>query len=92
MNPIEMAFSKVKAWLQRHGAQPEYAADPRFALKSAIASVTSDDACGYMNHCGFPCSKVPIIEQWISFSPSSKSVSDELGDELGDLRPICPIS
>ena len=68
MNPIEMAFSKVKAWLMRHGAEPEFAADPRFALSCALASVTPDDACGYMKHSGFPCFKEQLPGSWVSLS------------------------
>jgi len=71
MNPIEMAFSKVKSWLERHGDEPQYKADPRYALRCALESVNADDACGYFSHCGYPCFKLPFTDTWVASSPSS---------------------
>jgi hypothetical protein len=71
MNPIEMAFSKVKAWLERHGTAPEFTSDPRFALKCALESIAQDDACGYFHHCGFPCHRLPLIGTGVSSSPAA---------------------
>ena len=50
MNPIELAFSKVKAWLEREREQCE--GNPRLALARALSSVTTDDAVGYFRHDG----------------------------------------
>jgi hypothetical protein len=51
LNPIELAFSKVKAWLQRHRSL--CARDPYLAMKTAMESVTAEDARGYFRKCGY---------------------------------------
>ena len=53
LSPIELAFSKLKAYLRRKGARD------REALESAIGQgvelITPQDALGYFRHCGYPC-------------------------------------
>ena len=52
LSPIELAFSKFKAYLRRIGARE------REALENAIGQcaelITSQDALGYFKHCGYP--------------------------------------
>lgn len=50
-NPIELAFSKIKAYLRRVGVQTQEALEA--ALTAAIDLVTAADAAGYFRHCGF---------------------------------------
>ena len=51
LNPIEEAFSKAKLWLERHrGLAQRY---PRWALGTALMSVSHTDAAGYMRHAGY---------------------------------------
>ncbi|HEX2914672.1 MAG TPA: transposase, partial [Chloroflexia bacterium] len=51
LSPIELAFSKFKAYLRRIGARD------REALESAIGQcaelITKQDALGYFKHCGY---------------------------------------
>ncbi len=51
-NPIEHAWSKLKALLRKAGARTL----PRLrrALRWALLEITSNDAHGYFSHCGFP--------------------------------------
>jgi transposase len=51
LNPIEMAFSKIKAYLRRVGTDTEEALVD--ALTAAIDLVTAADARGYFRHCGY---------------------------------------
>jgi transposase len=53
-NPIELAFSKVKAYLRRVGARTQEHLEA--ALGAAIDLITPDDARGYFRHCGFTVS------------------------------------
>jgi transposase len=52
LSPIELAFSKLKAYLRRIGARN------REGLESAIGQgvelITPQDALGYFRHCGYP--------------------------------------
>lgn len=50
-NPIEMAFSKIKAYLRRIGARTQEALEA--AMGEAIDCITPHDAAGYFRHCGF---------------------------------------
>jgi len=50
-NPIELAFSKVKAHLRRIGVRTQEALDA--AIGEAIDLITPNDAIGYFRHCGF---------------------------------------
>ncbi|GAC1530030.1 MAG: hypothetical protein NVS2B16_37120 [Chloroflexota bacterium] len=50
-NPIELAFSKIKAHLRRVGVRTQEALEA--AIGEAIDLVTPSDAMGYFRHCGF---------------------------------------
>jgi transposase len=50
-NPIEEAFSKVKAFLRRARARTEDAL--RTATWAALASITHADIIGWFSHCGY---------------------------------------
>lgn len=50
-NPIELAFSKIKAYLRRVGVQTQEALEA--ALADAIDLITAEDASSYFRHCGF---------------------------------------
>lgn len=50
-NPIELALSKVKAYLRRVGARTQEELEA--ALGVAIDLISSADARGYFRHCGF---------------------------------------
>ena len=52
-NPIEEAFSAIKAWLRRHEAQFDAPEKLPWMIHSAIASVTSRDAFGWFDDCGY---------------------------------------
>lgn len=54
--PIEKAFSKTKALLERlHRTDRDYVyAWPERALRNALMAVTADDARGYFRSCGWP--------------------------------------
>ena len=51
LNPIELAFSKVKAYLERERGLCE--GNPRLALARALSSVSADDAVGYFRNDGY---------------------------------------
>ena len=53
-NPIELAFSKIKAHLRRVGVRTQEALET--AIGEAIDLVTPSDATGYFRHCGFTSS------------------------------------
>jgi transposase len=53
-NPIELAFSKIKAYLRRLEARTQEALEA--ALAAAIDLITPQDARGYFRHCGFTAS------------------------------------
>jgi hypothetical protein len=54
-NPIEHAWSKLKALLRKVGART--LRKLRNALRWALLEISSNDALGYFSHCGFrvPC-------------------------------------
>jgi len=51
LNPIEEAFSKVKALLRRAGARAREALVE--AIGRALGAVTAQDARGFFKHCGY---------------------------------------
>ena len=51
LNPIEEAFSKLKAHLRRAAARTREALLD--AIATALARVTASDAEGYFAHCGY---------------------------------------
>ena len=50
-NPIEQAFSKIKAYLRRVGARTKESLEA--AIGEAINLVSTSDATGYFHHCGY---------------------------------------
>ena len=57
-NPIELAFSKIKAHVRRHGnitwgEEGIDSTDVYTFLYEAAFSVTPDDAAGWYHHCGY---------------------------------------
>ena len=54
-NPIEEAFSKVKAFLRT--AAPRTPEDHQAAIWAALRSITPDDADGWFVHAGYPGSR-----------------------------------
>ncbi|KAI0342123.1 hypothetical protein BDW22DRAFT_1331324 [Trametopsis cervina] len=59
-NPIELAFSKIKAFVKRDGTlireDPHHHADDAYAylhLINAAYSITANDSEGYFHHCGY---------------------------------------
>jgi transposase len=52
LNPIELAFAKVKTHLRRAAARERPALET--AIREAIDAVTAADARGFFAHCGFP--------------------------------------
>jgi transposase len=57
LNPIEEAFSKVKGLLQRAGARTREALIE--AMGQALDAVTSRDAQGFLEHCGYRSAAQP---------------------------------
>ena len=51
LNPIEQAFSKVKALLRKTAARTREALVE--AMGAALSSVTARDAAGWFSHCGY---------------------------------------
>jgi len=51
LSPIELAFSKIKAWLRKAGARTREALEA--AIAEALDRITTADALAYFNHCGF---------------------------------------
>lgn len=56
-SPIELAFSKVKAYLRSAKARTREALEE--AIAHALASVTVADARAFFAHCGYPLWTVP---------------------------------
>ena len=50
-NPIEHAFSKLKALLRKAAARTTEALDA--AINDALAAITAADAAGWFAHCGY---------------------------------------
>jgi transposase len=57
LNPIEPAWSKLKALLRAAGARTTEALHA--ALAGVVDAITPDDACGYFRHCGYGRSAQP---------------------------------
>ena len=54
LNPIEEAFSKIKAFLRRHRLQLTREGDGMiFELSEVMKVITGDDALGYFIHGGY---------------------------------------
>jgi len=51
LNPIEMAWSKIKEWLR--ASRPRCIASLDDALRAAIAAVSPQDAAGWFRACGY---------------------------------------
>ena len=51
-NPIECAFSKLKAALRRAQARTQEALEA--AIDAALLTITADNARAWFKHCGFP--------------------------------------
>jgi transposase len=58
LNPIEEAFSKVKALLRRAGARTREALVE--AMGRALDAVSTKDARGFFGHCGYPLPAQPL--------------------------------
>ena len=53
LNPIEQAFSSIKAWLHCHEAQAMNAAVRPWSIHQAIDSISVNDAEGWIQNCGY---------------------------------------
>ena len=51
LNPIEQAWSKLKAWLRTRGARSLDRLDEE--LPKVLDRITSQDARGWFRHCGY---------------------------------------
>ncbi|EIM82175.1 uncharacterized protein STEHIDRAFT_65601 [Stereum hirsutum FP-91666 SS1] len=58
-NPIELAFSTIKAWIRRNGdvvraamSEEDNIGVYRY-LMEAVWSITAEDAYGWFEHCGY---------------------------------------
>jgi transposase len=51
LNPIEQAFSKMKALMRRSGARTREALIG--AMGDALSAITARDASGFFGHCGY---------------------------------------
>ena len=58
LNPIEEAFSKIKGLLRKAGARSREALIE--ALGRALEAITSQDARGFFDHCGYR-----VVGQWL---------------------------
>lgn len=58
LNPIEEAFSKIKAILRKVGARTREALVE--AMAEALAAVTPEDARGWFRHCGYNVEDQPL--------------------------------
>ncbi|TDL16343.1 hypothetical protein BD410DRAFT_702329, partial [Rickenella mellea] len=52
-NPIEQCFHSIKAWLRRHESEAVSAAVRPWLIHQAAASVTADNAEGWIINCGY---------------------------------------
>ncbi len=59
LNPIEEAFSKIKGLVRKAGARTKEALVE--AIGSALSAVTSADARGFFEHCGY---RMPVQSLW----------------------------
>lgn len=55
LNPIELCWSKMKAWLRRLGARTVRTLVS--AVRTAAEKVTPSDASGWFTHCGVPAQR-----------------------------------
>lgn len=58
LNPIEEAFSKIKAWIRRNNDLFSYAPDGNahaliYDMMEAMNVITESDAIGYFIHAGY---------------------------------------
>ena len=53
LNPIELAFSKVKASLKANDTIFQATRAPRVLVASAFSTITQEDCAGYIHHCGY---------------------------------------
>lgn len=53
MNPIEQAFSSVKAWLRRNEGRATLPEVRPWLIHEAMESVTEDKAWGWISNCGY---------------------------------------
>lgn len=53
MNPIELTFSSIKAWLQRHEAEACRPEVRPWLIHRAIEQVTVEKALGWIKRCGY---------------------------------------
>jgi transposase len=58
LNPIEEAFSNMKSLLRRIGARTHEALVE--AMGRAICTVTTRDALGFFEHCGYRIASQPL--------------------------------
>jgi transposase len=58
LNPIEEAFSKIKSLLRKAGARSREALIE--AMGKALDAITSQDARGFFEHCGYR-----VVGQWL---------------------------
>ena len=56
-NPIEGAFSKLKAFLRRCAARTQRTLER--AIAAGLATITAQDARGWFQHCGYPAKVQP---------------------------------
>ncbi len=57
-NPIEQAFSKLKAWLRQAEARSQHTLEEAIAV--ALATITSSDARGWFHHCRYDLNRQPL--------------------------------
>jgi len=53
LNPIEEAFSSIKAWLRRHENEYDNPEKLPWLIHQAIDSVTAAKAIGWFRDCGY---------------------------------------
>ena len=53
MNPIELAFSAIKAWLRRHEREAVRPEVRPWLIHRAAAHVTGEQALGWIKACGY---------------------------------------
>jgi transposase len=58
LNPIEEAFSKIKAWIRRNNEFFSYSEDDEphaliYDMLEAMNIITEEDAIGYFIHAGY---------------------------------------
>jgi len=52
-NPIEEAFSSIKAWLRRHEGEYDNPAKLPWLIHQAVLSVSAGMAIGWFSDCGY---------------------------------------